>query len=272
MSRILHISDIHLERSKTETPTGEWDYVFATGDICENALQAIKWLDKIKVENIIYIPGNHESAGFNIDEHFDQARELSEKTGHVRFLNNDILKMDNTLIYGGTFWTGFELYPARGIDLLKHSKMYMPEYSTIFKNKEFLRPEQTLDWHRKHLDMLKFMLSQEAEYKFVLTHHAPSKLSVDPHFKDHISSNYFANDYSYLLEKTDMWFHGHMHHYQKRIENGCFISCNPRGYHDKNEVPKDYYTRGTYTAYKNNTRNMNIYDSLDFGEGRCTSS
>jgi len=73
---------------------------------------------------------------------------------------------------------------------------------------------------------------KQGEVNIVVTHHAPSILSVPEKYKnDPISSAYASN-----LEKTiekykpNYWIHGHIHEPKRYKINDTEIICNPHGY------------------------------------------
>ena len=66
--------------------------------------------------------------------------------------------------------------------------------------------------------------------RVVITHHTPSMKSVPAKYEGQLINAYFSSDLDSLVEKSDMWIHGHTHtSFDYKIKNARVI-CNPRGY------------------------------------------
>ena len=64
----------------------------------------------------------------------------------------------------------------------------------------------------------------------MITHMAPSMLSVPEQYAtDRISAAY-ASRLEELAAKADLWVHGHMHESSDYLIGKCRIVCNPCGY------------------------------------------
>ena len=63
----------------------------------------------------------------------------------------------------------------------------------------------------------------------VITHHAPALDYLSDDHAGHLAAAY-ANDWSDLLGKADLWVYGHTHVAASFIKNGCRVVSNPRGY------------------------------------------
>lgn len=67
----------------------------------------------------------------------------------------------------------------------------------------------------------------------VVTHHAPSILSIQQENKTKISSPCFASNLEeFILNHTNikLWCHGYIHQASDYKIGDCRIVCNPRGY------------------------------------------
>ena len=115
----------------------------------------------------------------------------------------------------------------------------MNDYKTIRFGPNYRRllPSDTLQMHEKTVSFLKEQLAQPFDGKtVVITHHAPSMLSVAPQYKNDNLSPSFASDLEHIMgEPIFLWVHGHVHNCNDYEINGTRVVSNPRGYQYKNE-------------------------------------
>ena len=66
----------------------------------------------------------------------------------------------------------------------------------------------------------------------MLTHHAPSELSINEKYGDDETNNCFASNHTEFIKKSkiDLWAHGHTHTSFDYFIGDTRIICNPRGY------------------------------------------
>ena len=66
----------------------------------------------------------------------------------------------------------------------------------------------------------------------VVSHHAPSALSVHPRFARDLLTPAFASNLEHLMgaERVALWVHGHVHDPFDYEVYGTRVVCNPRGY------------------------------------------
>jgi hypothetical protein len=62
---------------------------------------------------------------------------------------------------------------------------------------------------------------------------SPSFESVAPQYASDLTSAAYASNLDHLVERADVWIHGHMHNsFDYRIGK-CRVVCNPLGYRDR---------------------------------------
>jgi len=96
------------------------------------------------------------------------------------------------------------------------------------------------------LAYLKLMLEGKHDTKFVVVgHHAPSKLSTHPRYKnEEIMNGGYSSDLSAFIlnnPQIKLWTHGHTHEDFDYMLGSTRIVCNPRGY-DGYEDRADNFT------------------------------
>lgn len=68
----------------------------------------------------------------------------------------------------------------------------------------------------------------------VATHHAPSYKSVSPKYHGAETNPYYCSNLEYLVEKCDLWVHGHTHSNHDYRVGEARVVCNPHGYGNEN--------------------------------------
>jgi predicted phosphodiesterase len=238
--RILPLSDLHHELWKQFAPqfdlsTSRPDVVALAGDINTGA-KAVEWAaETFKNIPVIYVHGNHEAYGHNLEDMQSEIAAACEQTEHVHFLNCGELVLGNIRFLGATLWTNFKLF---GDDdrqaAMREAEACMADYKRIRLAKEGyrkLRAADTAKFHSIHKNWLQKKLEEPFTGKtVVVTHMAPSMHSVSERYAlDRISAAY-ASNLDEIVGKSDLWIHGHMHEsFDYRIGK-CRVICNPCGY------------------------------------------
>ena len=142
-----------------------------------------------------------------------------------------MLILDGTRFLVTTAWTD---YSATG-DVVAAKRVAWDSMN------DFLVIRADLDYRRLRPDDLvaksmraRRWLVQELDKPFdgktvVVTHHAPALDHLGDDHPGHLAAAY-ANDWSELLSKADLWIHGHTHFAADFLKNGCRVFSNPRGY------------------------------------------
>ena len=252
---ITFVSDLHLEFGYQELPGGE--VLILAGDICEareltKCHHSTKLLEHTagthpfsdffniecaKYEKVFYVMGNHEHYHSRFDQTYDNLKRIMP--ANVTVLEQELEEYKGVMFMGATMWTN-----CNNSDNLTfyHLKQMMNDYKVIknyypYKNVYHkLVPEHTFGVHVKTLEWFKLMLSMHRDKPFVvITHHAPSFLSVPEYFKhDTIMNGGYASDLSEFIldnENIKTWVHGHMHEAVDYKIGETRVIANPRGYY-----------------------------------------
>jgi predicted phosphodiesterase len=238
--RLLILSDLHLdlwrERAPRIDPTiSRPDAVVLAGDIHKGG-SAVKWAaETFPGLPVIYVSGNHENYGRTLEEAEEEIREECRQHMNVHYLNCDDAAIDGVRFLGCTLWTDYLLFGAahRWSAMLK-AREAMNDYRLIRLRKHdcrTLHPVDTVRIHAQHRAWLERKLAQPFSGKtIVVTHMAPSALSIAPKYETDLTSAAFASRLEGLVAQADLWVHGHMHRsFSYRIEK-CRVVCNPCGY------------------------------------------
>lgn len=177
---------------------------------------------------VILVPGNHEYYGS--DRLGDERKRETEANVYV--LNNSTVTIDDVLFVGSTFWTALPTTPG----VRSTIEYSMNDFNYIrWDQRCGYRKFQIKDWISQHhlaSTYLQQIIHNVPSNKRVVcvTHHAPSWKSSGDRKLEMIDHAYYS-DYDDLVDKVDLWVHGHTHHnVDYTIGNGRVVS-NCRGYH-----------------------------------------
>ncbi|WP_341318709.1 metallophosphoesterase [Paraburkholderia sp. IMGN_8] len=238
-------SDLHHEmaqhRADLAAPlpvTRETDVLVLAGDIHEGS-RAIDLYSGCRVP-VVYVTGNHEPLGHDYQKLLSELRERAQGTS-VRFLQDDELVLGNVRFLGATLWTDYSLYPLRLNDAMRAAGAAMVEHKGIKQGSgRFFRPEDAREHQGRTLRWLRERLDESFDGKtVVVTHHAPSGMSIPQKNRAHVLAAAYASNVELLVIKADLWIHGHIHASSDYRIGDCRVICNPRGRPGKNRDNPD---------------------------------
>jgi predicted phosphodiesterase len=233
--RLQILSDLHLSVGGLDHPRTSADVVVLAGDIARPK-EAVAWARGFD-QAVLYVPGNHEFYGGSIDGTLAELRALCAGT-NVMLLDRDEILVGGVRFLGTTLWTDFRLEdagPARD-ESIRQAQSLIRDFSRIRLSEDASDPFSPAD-SAALFDAQAAWLEQRlarphAGATVVITHHAPSPLSIHPRFLGSPVNAAFVSAASHLLDarRVQLWIHGHTHDSFDRVENGTRVLCNPRGY------------------------------------------
>lgn len=244
MTRILLMSDLHIEFGDLVVPKVPADVAVLAGDIYVG-LPAARWSGELAARlgmPIVQIAGNHEHYNtlFRSGRHFERTIKglraaAATSPGRVVFLERETAVVAGVRFVGCTLWTDFELYGDPS-EAMAHADFGMTDFHTIaYRPGVRFTPN---DARREFLRGRRF-LTEELAKPFdgptvVVTHHLPSLRSVAPQFKDDALNPAYASHLDALVEGSgaELWIHGHTHSSCDYRIGRTRVVCNPRGYCD----------------------------------------
>lgn len=267
---ISYVSDLHLDMGKIMPVLPGGDVLILAGDICEATEfrsilpEQYKYIKTVqpkdmslkqrinlflleecsqKYKHVIMVAGNHEHYNGTFDKTIQHIRDNTPN--NFRVLDNDCFEVDDVLFMGATMWTDCN----KGDPLTIHALRYgMNDYEYIKKiygtnQVGKLIPSVTIEEHEKTLAYFKLILDnpKNALKKVVIvTHHAPTSLSVTDRYKDDhlMNGGYHSKLDDFILDNPQIkyWVHGHTHHkHDYMVGDYTRVLCNPRGYEYYNE-------------------------------------
>lgn len=247
--RLLILSDLHHEVWRDHAPRVDLaisrpDAVVLAGDI-DVAANAVRWADMtFPGLPVLYVHGNHEGYGHNLDAVQRLIERECEATGHVHYLNCHGHRIDDVRFLGATLWTDFGLFGEAMKPIASaRSQDAMNDYQRIRleeKGYRKLRASDTAQWHSSHVRWLEQRLAEPfAGRTVVITHMAPSMRSVPDKYRDDKVSAAYASNLDALAAQADLWVHGHMHTSHDYHIGRCRVVCNPCGYITRGGAPEN---------------------------------
>ena len=230
-ARIRILSDLHLNNRGWQPPAATADLVILAGDI-SNGTAGLRWAREHFTDTpIVYVSGNQELYGHNVDELLPRMRSLA-KALDIHLLEQDVIYMAGLRILGTTLWTDFDLFgqSARWLAINKPRPDAPRDRKDILTNKGRVTPLLKIRWHDTSVAWLQKTLAQPFEGKtVVVTHHVPTLLALPKRYLHDLSSAAFASNLDWLLPSVDLWVCGHTHTATDFVAEGCRVVINPRG-------------------------------------------
>lgn len=249
------ITDLHLEFDHIPTLglTGG-NILLLPGDIVvaallrknrtdKNAKKAMRVADAFfkeecaKYVKVYYIMGNHEHYHNVFDCTADDLREYLEGT-NVTLLEKEFVDLDNGWqLFGATLWTDYDnldwfARQAAQNNINDHTIIKKIRNDTMCH----FMPHDAYEEHKKTLEIFQrdiYDWKRIDRKTIVMTHHAPTAMSVHPRFTGDINNYAYYTDLSELIldnPNIKYWVHGHMHDMHDYMVGDCRVVCNPRGY------------------------------------------
>jgi len=221
------MSDIHLEHAPFYPEQSDADIVVLAGDIATGS-DGVLWARDTFQCSVIYVCGNHEyhDPCLSISEHMAAMKEAA-KGSNVMLLDNDIFEIGGVRFLGTTMWTDlsdFEtiLYCDHDNIVVEHGSENDPIHFSVEKHQMLF--DQNREW-------LRAQLAEPFTGKtVVVTHHAPSLMSLHPQHEGNPWNPCFMTDLEELMSGVGFWIHGHTHNSFNYQIGGTRVVCNPRGY------------------------------------------
>ena len=228
------LSDLHLEyRRHLVIPHTDADVVILAGDI-DVGTDGIRWAARTFSQEVVYVPGNHEFYGSDAEALLQKLKAEARRSGKVHLLSDEAWVYRGVRFLGTTLWTDFCLFGEEmRHQAMIHSEKAMKDFQVIRKGSRRIKAEDWLAWHAKSRVWLTGALGEPfAGPTVVISHHFPSKRSVETRYANALLSAAFGSDLEKLLEsrRADLWVHGHAHASLHYTVDRTEVVCNPRGY------------------------------------------
>lgn len=240
------LSDLHLEFYGTPERTGikddvACDVVVLAGDI-DNGEAGIDWAGRTFDRPVIYVMGNHEYYGYDINELLPLARECAADTG-VHLLDRNTVNINGLRFAGCTLWSGLDHRTIDQITIARTIQERLVDFDYITIDDRPMHPERMVSLHEMEREWLAGEL-QSTEPTVVVTHFVPSAHHglLHPKYPDDAMTAYFHNRLDdWFNPIIPAWCYGHNHAGADRVLHNTRLVANQLGYpHEKTDFASDF--------------------------------
>lgn len=238
MTRILVLSDLHLELSSWDFPERfpAHDVAIFAGDVDVPLRNSVRKLARtmaygaLRGSQVVLVPGNHEYYRGEMESELAESRLEARDLG-IHLLDCDELVIGDLRILGATLWTDYELY-GDPKEAMKAARRSMNDHRLIVRSGSIFSPDDALAIHRRHLAWLEERLGRTHPRTVVVTHHGPTFSSVHPKYAGDALNPAFSSDLEALIRRHSpaLWIHGHTHSSMDYTVGATRVLCNPKGY------------------------------------------
>jgi predicted phosphodiesterase len=221
------LSDIHTELTTDwDLPVPgqqpDFDVLIVAGDLMPGMEKGVHWLaDRVKDKPVVYIAGNHEGYGTDLEVTWSKAKDAARGT-NILVMENETIIIDGVRVIAGTLWTDFQLFGnpevamlAAGAGMNDYRRIAMDDHSRR------LDPSDTLSRHRATVNYIEGELAR--------AHDGPTV--VVTHENDILSAAYVTDLGALILRcQPDLWVFGHTHQSDDTRIGRTRIVSNAKGY------------------------------------------
>jgi Icc-related predicted phosphoesterase len=233
------LSDLHIDVNpghplELPDPRPAHDVLIIAGDICQGMSQGVRFIVEqgLNAKPVLYVGGNHEFYGHDRWQELEAGRAEAAKHANIHVLERDRIMIGGMEFLGCTLWTD---YTYAGVEqqaaAMQWAARRMSDHRVITAGRSAWSPAHALEEHLGSRAWLSEQLANGSPAsRVVITHHAPSRRSVQERYRAGLLSAAFATDLDDLIAKTGLWVHGHLHAPADYRLGGARILANPRGY------------------------------------------
>jgi len=249
------VSDLHLELTRGwDLPFGNarprFDALIVGGDLIPRMERGVKWLAQRFLDRpVIYVQGNHESYGCDIDRTVEKAKEAAAGTS-IHVLQNESVEIGGVTFAGATLWTDFNVFGDQQRAMAIASER-MNDFKKIRCDhyRDRFRPQHALARHVESRAFFEAAMRKSRSGPLVaISHHAPHP----GRFYRQMPSSRFLSDEDVLtaayrsdltclmapalddgrgaLRPADLWIFGHTHESVDTTVGSTRLVSNGKGY------------------------------------------
>ena len=218
------------------------DVVVCAGDVCEGLPEAMAFLREAipAPMPIITVAGNHSFYRRVMNEQWADGRAAAHQHG-VTLLENEAVLLGSVRFIGATLWTDYAVYGdrERGPAMERAARELNDHRMIMWRRtpRERFMPAHALELHIDSAAAIDELLAQPfGGPTVVVTHHAPSPLSIAQRYTGDGLNPAFCSDLSDMIRQRqlELWVHGHMHSSADYRIGRTRVVNNPHGYGQEN--------------------------------------
>jgi hypothetical protein len=244
--RLQILSDLHLETEAFEpAPAAGAELLVLAGDV-DSSWAGLERFRGWPVP-VLFVAGNHEFDGRELDEAWPALRERCEALGFTLLERQSVVRRgaDGRRIrfVGTTRWCDFNLFgDPRNERVLRAAGYFMRVQRSTRHGRPFdvhaVREEALAcrDWLAAELARA----PADWDATVAITHFGPSLRSADPRYGSQPGTASFCNADDALMPGAALWIHGHLHcRHDYRVPHAqgeTRVVCNARGHARRGEA------------------------------------
>ncbi len=232
--RVQILSDLHFEFHKDRgegfinslDPEGV-DVLVLAGDIGLTKQGSLKTRIRqfcAKYPEVIMVCGNHEFYGTHRKYALAALQRRDNELENFHFLENKAVEIKGQRFLGCTMWFADDPW----VQFLRK------DFNDFHCIKDFEK------WVYRANELSGYFLRQSIQQgDVVVTHHAPSRMSVGKEFRGDKANCFYVYDMENTMGQREpaVWIHGHMHDSKHYEVYDTRVVCNPYGYQGKRLNP-----------------------------------
>ncbi|MCY4600815.1 MAG: metallophosphoesterase family protein [Acidobacteria bacterium] len=237
--RVQVISDLHLEFDPAIPPLApDAEAVIIAGDLAPHApglLARVRdaWQD---ARQVLYVPGNHEYYGHDLDEAAEALAADCASAG-LTLLNPGTAELGGARVIGATLWTNFALDGDPGVAMMIAARQ-INDFSGAIRTdggEAVFTAAASASRHSRERAFIEDALFAAPGPTVVVTHHAPTPRSIHPRYRTSALNGAFVSDLETVIARHQpaLWIHGHVHDPVDTVLGKTRVLANPRGYPDE---------------------------------------
>ena len=197
--------------------------------------------------SIVAVAGNHEFYGEkDMPTALGKLKKYYERFG-ITLLDGEtdyaVPFTTNLIIVGNTLWTNQNNSDHKA---LTNANWYMNDFRGLITidsviHKKFYAEDSVKEHYIQFYELKKRVSENPDEEFIVVTHHAPSYMSVSPRYAGNtLNPSFSSNLDNFILDNENIrtWIHGHHHSTSDYMLGKCNVIANPVGYCGENSQPK----------------------------------
>ena len=208
-----------------------------------------------RFKHVIYVFGNHEHYGSNMDESMQRLDEALQH--HIPYASNIYVAsnepkkfvLDDVTFLCGTMWTDYGTGHPDEKRIQSMVARYITDHVVITRSGGGgYSPAELAQIHSNTVSCFADWMSEKNEKVVVCTHHMPSFQAVDPVFihGDIITrslNHAFASnlDEFILRYQPTKWLFGHTHTPYRGMIGATELICNPGGYPKERNLAREVF-------------------------------
>jgi len=249
------LSDLHLELTRGwDLLSGDarprFHILVVAGDLIPRMERGVKWLrERVPDRPVIYIAGNHEGYGCDIDRTIEKAKEAAAGTS-IHVLQDESVRIGDVTFAGATLWTDFGLFGDQW-RAMRVAGEWMNDFRKIrtARYADRFRPQHALARHIQSRAFLETEMRKPRDGPLVVvTHHAPHpgrsfrRYQNEQLSDEEILTAAYRSDLTSLmspapigggrnsLRPADLWVFGHTHESEDVTIGYTRVVSNAKGY------------------------------------------